>query len=205
MSVYIPREELNIKKFIKNNTSAVFPEYLNPAHSTYEWSNYPYLFRPINLSETKYLNLKPAKLFCLFNDTGTLSIVFKDFKILINSSNKFYNFDEIKHEYQIQIVNICNKYIKRRDEKKGLLIENGWIDLGDFGKIYPNGDDSFVLKRHEEFNIYHIRMKIEYYDKSFYIDMPDNDFCKQKFIEWFNEHSEKGIVDRTLKSLEHKD
>jgi len=211
---YISRKDFDIKRFIEQNKEARFAEHLEPLKFA-QWTDYPYLYRPIGKIDVKYFNLNSSFMLHYANETNFLErelfqliIDFNGSRILIKAHcpNEywFYDFNKLNKESSDKISNLVRAEISEMDEKKGLLVEHGWLDIKHI-KFYniSNADEMFKLIRHPEFGLYQPHMKIEAFGHSFYIELPDNPICKQKFNEWLEEHTDKRIVEAAINKLEN--
>ena len=208
---YISRKKFDIKKFMKQNEGAQFAGHLEPGD--YDWSDFPYLYCPCKPLQPKNFNLGVSfKLhYCnprllSLDSLYTIFIHFKDSKVLIKASAPdefwFYDFNKLNKEFHDKINNMLNEYISQQNEVKGLIIENGWLDIKE-ELVFENKDDIFEVIVHPEFKLYKPQMRITAFEKTFYIDLPDNDICKQKFAEWIERHTLKNLVEKAINKLEN--
>jgi len=211
---YISRKEFDIKRFIEQNKEARFAEHLEPQNGM-QWTDYPYLYSPINDVKVKHFNLNGSFTLHYANETKFLErelfqlvIDFNDSRILIKAHCPdeywFYDFDKLDKEFHDKVENLVKTNIFEGDQKKGLLVEHGWLDIRHinlYNVRHENG--TFKLIRHPEFGLYQPQMKIEAFGHSFYIELPDNPICKQKFNEWLEEHTDEHIVEAAINKLEN--
>lgn len=198
----VSRKEFDINRFIAENESAAFEGYLEPSGSSDDWyDDYEYLYKHI-LLDVKHVDLYAPQTIKLHNyrfSDKRDDIVFciKNSKILIkarkhNYDPMFYDFEKINGEFRGKIFSIVTSFYSKIDEAKGLLIRDGWMNLGRI-EYWPK-NDIFKLRKHPENLLFKPEMKISVFGESFYIDLPDNKICKDKFNEWVSKLSiEKGI------------
>lgn len=204
---YATKGELNIRDFVKKNKGAAWPDHLEPLNS--DWSLYPYLYRPVAIN-FEYVDSKARFEWSIYNSNydklPRISIYCIGFKILIRADLPsgeyyFYDFNKVNDEYRKKITSFIQDRVKEQDERKKLLIENGWKDFNE--EIYgDSGRDIFTVTRHPEFDLYLPKMKVEAFGEYFYIDLPDNEVCQRKFNEWLNAHTKSALIESSIKKLQ---
>jgi len=198
---------------MRQNKEAQFAGHLEPPDGM-QWTDYPYLYSPINDVRVKHFNLDSDFTLHYANESKFLDrdifqliICFSNSKILIKAHCPdeywFYDFDKLDKEFHDKVDNLVKTNIFEHDQKKSLLVEHGWMDLKELNLYNVHHENGmFKLIKHPEFGLYQPHMKIKVFEHSFYIELPDNPICKQKFNEWLEEHVDKYFIEQAIKNLE---